>query len=481
MRDIIKRSLILIGLFTLIFIKNNCSAENISGGFEYEETSVNGEVKITGYRGVEDHVIVPEYLAGKKVTEIGNKAFAGNERILSCDLSGTRITNISDMAFADCTALKEISTSPILKSVGDSVFSGCSALESMDFPFFMESVGEYAFYECISLEKINQEGGYLRNIGAFAFYGTGISSFTVPVQCMVGNSTFPQDTHINTSKSNKSISNMGNCHLSYVNNFTIPSNIKKTVIAGQNVSLVVSLPPGTWCVWQKKDTGEIFSKKSMCNITALTGNTVYLCHISNGVYTHDVVYIVTGNTSGEGILAKVSGISATEKNNCVILKWKKSKNSDGYVIYRSTKSGSGYKKIGMSKSTKFKDKTGKRGKTYFYKICTYKMVSGERICGQKSSYKKYKLLGIPATPHLKINKNNYIIWSKKNSSGVVIYVKRQGVWLRVKRLAFSKYHQNSVKISAKSVSAVKIKLYFQGKGYKACSKFSNVVKMKRKK
>ena len=109
------------------------------------------------------------------------------------------------------------------------------------------------------------------------------------------------------------------------------------------------------------------------------------------------------------------------------------------------------------------------------------IVSGKRICGRESSSKKYKLLGIPATPHLKINKKNYIIWSKKNTSGVVIYVKRHGVWIRVKRLVFSKYHQNSVKISAKSISAVKIKLYYQGKNYKAYSKFSNTVHLRMKK
>lgn len=481
MRDIIKRSLIIIGLFTFILIKNtNGSAENVSGGFEYEETSVNGEVKITGYHGTEDHVVVPEYLAGRKVVEIGNKAFAGNKRILSCDLSHTTVTKISDMAFADCTELKQISVSSKLKSIGDSAFSGCSNLKSMVFPFFMESIGEYSFYECTSLSMVNQEGGYLKNIGAFAFYGTGISSFIVPDQCKVGNSVFPQGTHINTSKSNGSISNMGNCNLYFINGFIVPSNFKKTVIAGQKVVLEVSLPTGTWCVWEKKNTGEVISQKSTCFVTATSGSTVYLCHISNGVYTFDVIYTLTGNVSGEGILARVTGISATEKNNRVIMKWKKSKGVDGYVIYRSTKAGGGYKEIGTVKSISFKDKTGKRGKTYYYKICTYKMVSGKRICGQKSSYKKYKLLGIPATPRLKINKNNYIIWNKKNSSGVVIYVKKQGVWLRAKRLAFSKYHQNSVKISATSVSRVKIKLYYQGKGYKACSKLSNVVKVKRK-
>lgn len=482
MRVLIKRCLLMAALFTLILIRNNIvSAQDISGGFEYAETETRGEIKIIGYHGIEDHVIVPEYLAGQRVAEIGEKAFAGNDRIVSCDLSRTGIKKISSMAFADCPSMIRMALSADLKSIGDSAFSGCLALESIDIPFFMEQIGEYAFYGCASLKEINQEGGYLKNIGVFAFYGTGIGSITVPAKCQVGNSAFPQGISVYTAKNNVSLPNLKDYILYYIDDVTASQAVKKEVIAGQKITLSADLESGTWCVWQKMDTGQVISRKSACNVTAAVGSTVYICHITNGVYAHEVRYTVTGYITGEGILAKVTGISAAEKNNRIILKWKKSKNSDGYVIYRSIKYGSGYKEIGTSKGTKYTDKTGKRGRTYYYKISPYKKVAGKRVCGAKSSYKKYRLLGIPAKPSLKINRKNYIMWNRKGTSGVIIYVKRQGVWVRVKRLPFSKYHQNSVKISAKTVSAVKIKLYYQGKDYKAYSSFSNVVKVKKRK
>lgn len=482
MRGCIKKLIIAatlsVAFFAVSTVNNSASAQDMSGGFEYAVTGSDGEIKITGYYGTEDSVTVPEYLDGQRVVEIGGKAFSGNGRILSCDLSRSGIEKISDMAFSDCGALKQIVLPSGLKSIGDSAFSGCTALEGIDFPFFMEEIGEHAFYECASLMEATQEGGYFKRIGSFAFYGTGISSFTVPSRCKVGVGAFPQGTSVYASKDNESLSNVKGCAMHEVADFAVSPDARKNAIIGQNVTLSAKLEPGTWCAWEKRGTGKILSRSSACSVTASAGNVEYVCHITNGVHSHDVLYTVIGNASGEGILAKVTGISATEKNDCVILKWKKTADADGYVVYRSAKPGSGYKEIGTTQSVKYTDKSGKRGKTYYYKVCTYKMVSGRRACGQKSSYKKYKLLGIPVAPRLKTNRKRYIIWSRKKGSGVVIYVKRQGVWIRARRLAFSKYRQNSIKISAKSVTAAKIKLYYQGKGYRVGSKFSNVVRLR---
>ncbi len=478
-KKLIMAATLSVAFFAASNVSDSASAQDMSRGFEYAVAGSHGEVRITGYYGTEDSVAVPEYLAGQRVVEIGSKAFSGNGRILSCDLSQCSIEKISDMAFSDCVALKQITLPPGLKAIGDSAFSGCAALEKIDFPFFMEEIGEYAFYECATLSELTQEGAYFKGIGAFAFYGTGISSFAVPYRCQVGSSAFPRGTSVYTSKNDESLPNLKDCVIHDISDFDTSTDVKKNVIVGQRIVLSAELKPGTWCAWEKQGTGKILSKSSTCSVTASAGSTVYACHVTNGVYSHDVLCTVIGNATGEGILAKVTGLSATEKNDCVILKWKRTADADGYMIYRSAKPGSGYKEIGTTQSVKYTDRSGKRGKTYYYKVCTYKMVSGRRACGQKSTYKKYKLLGIPTTPRLKINRKRYIIWSRKKGSGVVIYVKRQGVWIRAKRLAFSKYRQNSIRISAKSVTAAKIRLYYQGKGYRAGSKFSNVVRLKK--
>ena len=63
-----------------------------------------------------------------------------------------------------------------------------------------------------------------------------------------------------------------------------------------------------------------------------------------------------------------SGKSSKGKVN---LKWQKVNGAAGYVVYRSTKKGSGYTKIAQitkGSTVKYTDKTAKKGKKYYYKV-----------------------------------------------------------------------------------------------------------------
>lgn len=78
----------------------------------------------------------------------------------------------------------------------------------------------------------------------------------------------------------------------------------------------------------------------------------------------------------------------------VKISWKKVSNCTGYIIYRSTKKSSGYKKIKTitSKSkVSYTDKSVKKGKTYYYKIRTYKKVGTGKIYGKYTTAKKVKV------------------------------------------------------------------------------------------
>lgn len=62
------------------------------------------------------------------------------------------------------------------------------------------------------------------------------------------------------------------------------------------------------------------------------------------------------------------------------LTWNRNKKATGYIIYRSTKKNCGYKKIATIHSNKklyYYDSTVKKGKTYYYKIKTYKESEGK--------------------------------------------------------------------------------------------------------
>ena len=66
--------------------------------------------------------------------------------------------------------------------------------------------------------------------------------------------------------------------------------------------------------------------------------------------------------------------------------WNEDEEAEYYVIYRSTKSSSGYKEINATKDGSYIDETAKAGKTYYYKVVA---VAGESESAM-SSYVKIK-------------------------------------------------------------------------------------------
>lgn len=88
---------------------------------------------------------------------------------------------------------------------------------------------------------------------------------------------------------------------------------------------------------------------------------------------------------------KVKIKSYKKARTSIKLKWSKLSTSvSGYMIYRSTRKSSGYKKIKTvsSKKTSYTDKRLRRGKTYYYKIRPYRNVK----YSYKTSKKKTKTL-----------------------------------------------------------------------------------------
>lgn len=77
-------------------------------------------------------------------------------------------------------------------------------------------------------------------------------------------------------------------------------------------------------------------------------------------------------------VGKVKIKSYKKTKTTIRLKWSKFSSSvSGYMIYRSTKKSSGYKKIKTvsSKKTSYTDKKLKKGKTYYYKIRPYRTIT----------------------------------------------------------------------------------------------------------
>ena len=151
-------------------------------------------------------VTVPE-----GITEIGERAFAGCNSLVSVDLpeslvtlgaeafrdrsslttitGGENITTIGEMTFMNCTSLKSIdlpkvdaiptrafdnctalesANIPSIQELGLEAFDGCAALKSIVIPEGVTEIPEMAFCGCVSLESVILPEG-LTNIGDYAF------------------------------------------------------------------------------------------------------------------------------------------------------------------------------------------------------------------------------------------------------------------------------------------------------------------------
>lgn len=103
---------------------------------------------ITGYSGIDDCVVIPEYMnvgSGQvvKVTGISENAFCGNQNIKTVVLSDF-ITEIPNNAFKNCTSLIGVVGGEITR-IGDQAFSGCVSMKDCGITRYITSLGTDAF------------------------------------------------------------------------------------------------------------------------------------------------------------------------------------------------------------------------------------------------------------------------------------------------------------------------------------------------
>ena len=92
-------------------------------------------------------------------------------------------------------------------------------------------------------------------------------------------------------------------------------------------------------------------------------------------------------------LLSPSKIKAKMSKGKVVIKWMPVKDVkvDGYKVYRSAKSKSGYKEIAKTGKTKVTIKKLKKGKTYYFKIKAYKKIAGKTVLSKAGKTIKVKI------------------------------------------------------------------------------------------
>ena len=135
-----------------------CVGYGASDSFLYDISKINNDTYavITGYRGADTDIRIPETINGVKVAAIG------------------------DWAFRDCTSLTSITIPDSVTSIGDGAFGGCSSLTSVVIPGSVTSIGDSAFFGCKSLTSVSIGNG-VTSIGSWAFLGcSSLTSVVIP-------------------------------------------------------------------------------------------------------------------------------------------------------------------------------------------------------------------------------------------------------------------------------------------------------------
>ena len=131
--------------------------------------------------------------------------------------------------------------------------------------------------------------------------------------------------------------------------------------------------------------------------------------------------------------AKLS--SVTNRQNGILVKWKKSGNADGYLLFRKIGNGK-LKKLAVlsgNKKTAYTDKKAKAGKQYSYQVTAFRKVEGKTILAASSEEKTTFFL--PAVEFKRVKSiasdSVTLFWKKaKKCSGYQIRVNASGRTLK---------------------------------------------------
>ena len=113
------------------------------GEFIYADGSDRNTVIITGYKGSEKDIEIPNTLRGKKVISIDQNAFMESD-IKSVKI-GSNIKTVGNDAFQSCKNLKTVEICEGVRSIGNTAFLDCEKLESVIIPSTLEKIGDAPF------------------------------------------------------------------------------------------------------------------------------------------------------------------------------------------------------------------------------------------------------------------------------------------------------------------------------------------------
>lgn len=170
--------------------------EAVERGWSFRKKSKS--VRITKYRGGLSEPIIPSVIGGRRVNELGERAFY-KSRIERVYIPGS-IVKIGKLAFCFSKVREVIfgSRENGLREISDSTFYSCSELTRVILPDTLYRIGKYAFSFCKSLEYIAfPDSLFAVEDSAFACSGLRGFSFRYPIRLKDGEAFVNTPLHEN--------------------------------------------------------------------------------------------------------------------------------------------------------------------------------------------------------------------------------------------------------------------------------------------
>ena len=147
--------------------------------WEYKPND-DGTLTITGYKGSDTEVVIPNYIGGKKVKKVGIDRTGSIWSDAILDDSGNKIWLASDYIKGQKT-IKRITISYGIEEIGNFAFCGTVEMKNVGIPSTVTSIGKYAFWACSSLENVTIPSS-VTSIGAGAFNNcSSLKNITIPL------------------------------------------------------------------------------------------------------------------------------------------------------------------------------------------------------------------------------------------------------------------------------------------------------------
>lgn len=128
----------------------------------------DGTFCVSGYKGDEAEVVIPESYGSGVITVIGDQLFKGHSEIVSVKIPDT-VTNMGEFIFEGCDNLSRIELPSQLECLWGYTFARCG-IEEIILPDKLITLPPFAFKDCKRLRKVVCGKG-LKKVYSWTFAG----------------------------------------------------------------------------------------------------------------------------------------------------------------------------------------------------------------------------------------------------------------------------------------------------------------------